>query len=36
MGQSFAEPRRGAIDLLNTRDEREEGIFGDIVETGSK
>jgi hypothetical protein len=30
--------RRGAIDLLNTRDEREaeEGIFGDILETGSK
>jgi integrase len=30
--------RRGAIDLLNTRDEREaeEGIFGDILETGAK
>ncbi len=30
--------RRGAIDLLNTREEREEeeAIFGDIVETGAK
>ena len=30
--------RRGAIDLLNTREEREaeEAVFGDILETTAK
>jgi integrase len=30
--------RRGAIDLLNSREEREaeEGVFGDILETTAK